>query len=173
MSPSGRSSGEYPVPVTQEQFTGFVDECRGFFAEQRTEMTAVRTMLSEGQSTMAVLRSDSASFVRRSDEASSKINLLVQKEAVRADREKRNETEAARGDHPATLAFWDKLKEDLLGKIIGLIAIAILMVAYHELATFMAAHPSIAPNGDGFAEPKHDRGRDTAPASFPIPAAKP
>jgi hypothetical protein len=168
----GRTSGEYPVPVTQEQFNGFVNEARNFFEEQRTEMGAVRSMLAEGQATMAVLRSDSATFLKRSDDASSKINLLTQKEAIRADREQREPASPATGLPAARPTVWERLKDDLLSKILGVVALAIVILGYHQLALFMTAHPSISPSGEGFTEPaKHDHSHESFPVS--APSAKP
>lgn len=179
MSPAGRQSGEYPVPVTQEQFGGFTEEFRGFAKDVKGWMAEVNRQLSDGQATMAVLRQDSASYVKRSDEASSKINLLTQKEAVRADRERQAERRipsSAFGTPVPKPTVWEKFKEDLINNIIKLVALAVIVVGYHEVAVFMAAHPSITPDGEGFTAPKHDRGREpiqTIPASAPISAPKP
>jgi hypothetical protein len=164
----GRTSGEYPTPVTQEQFNGFVNEARNFFEEQRTEMGAVRSMLAEGQATMAVLRNDSATYLKRSDDASSKINLLTQKEAIRADREQRESVRPATDLPAAKPTIWDRLKDDLLSKILGVVALAIVIIGYHQLALFMTAHPSISPSGEGFTDPaKHDHPRESFPVSAP------
>lgn len=178
MPSAGRQSGEYPVPVTQEQFGGFYDEFRNYTKEAREWMATVNRQLADGQATMAVLRADSATYLKRSDEHSSKINLLTQKEGIRLDREKREEVRHPNGLPALKPTIWERLKDNLLEKALGVVALAVLMIGYHEVAMFMIAHPSLAPSGEGFSAPRqeHERGREpvqSLPMSAPLPTSTP
>lgn len=184
----GRTSGEYIVPVTQATFDGFAGEVRTFISEQREDNNVIRSLLSDGAATMAVLRSDSATFLKRSDEASSKIRLLAEREAVRADREKRAETRqqpafttpsAPPPPPPEQSGFWADAWLDLRKKAIGLVALGALLIAYDQVRIFIINHPSIAADGEGFTNAQkheHDRGREPVvplPAPASIPASTP
>lgn len=178
MSPAGRTSGEWAAPVTQGEFSGFATEVRGFMAEQRTQNGVIMSMLAEGQSTMAVLRRDTAEYKNRSDEASSKIRLLAQSEAVRVDREKREETQALPVALPPKPTFWELIKDKLLGYAV----LAACLIIYDVGRQWVIAHPALSPDGEGFSIPKkeHERGREPVqaapvgiPANAPVPKPGP
>jgi hypothetical protein len=153
MSPAGRTSGEW---AAQGEFSGFATEVRGFMAEQRTQNGVIMSMLAEGQSTMAVLRRDTAEYKNRSDEASSKIRLLAQSEAVRVDRERREETQTLPALPPPKPTFWQDAVDELRKKAISVIAVVALYICYDQLQKFMAFHPAAGIDGDGISLPSKD-----------------
>jgi hypothetical protein len=170
-SGANRSSGEWAAPVTQGQFDGFAGEVRTFMGEQRTQNGVIMSMLGEGQSTMAVLRRDTAEYRTKSDEASSKIRLLTQNEAIRADREKRDETVALPALPPPKPTFWQNATDELSKKFISALAVVILIVAYQELRSFVIAHPSLTGDGEGFTSPLKDHhGNRELPQAVPVSA---
>jgi hypothetical protein len=174
-SGSARSSGEYPVPVTQEQFNGFVEEARGFFTEQRTEMASVRSMLSDGQATMAVLRRDTAEYRTKSDEASSKIRLLIQNEAVRTDREKRAET-VPLPSLASKPTFSDLIKDKFMSALAMVVVAVVMATGWTLLRGYVIDHPNV-PGEENPPPAKHEHhgDRDVVPAGIPAssPASKP
>jgi hypothetical protein len=180
-------SGEYPVPVTQEQFNGFVAEFRAYTQDAREWMASVNKQLSEGEATMAVLRSDSAEFRKRSDDQSSKINLLIVNDKVRAASEDRKDEEArldaamhaatpsAPAPVPPKPGFWSEAWDDLRKKAIGLIALALLLIIYDQFRIFVIAHPALTSDGEGFKSAPHHGERSDYPQPAPTsnPAATP
>ena len=172
MSPAGRTSGEYPLPVSQEQFDGFATEVRGFMGEQRSQNSVIMSMLSEGQATMAVLRRDTGEYKKRSDEASSKIRLLIQSDAIRKDREEQGAIRPVPPAPPPKLTFWQDAFDELRKKAVSVAAVIILVIAYDQLQKFFAAHPALAADGDGISLPvkEHHGDRAAVPASTPSPS---
>jgi hypothetical protein len=184
MSPAGqgRSSGEWAAPVTQGQFDGFAGEVRGFMSEQRTQNGVIMSMLSEGQSTMAVLRRDTAEYKNRSDEASSKIRLLIQNEATRTalekqakEHERREETVASPVlPPPPKPTFWENAKDELSKKFISALSVVVLIIAYDQFCKFALAHPASSFDGETFSSPtKEHHGERAAPTPVPAPASAP
>jgi hypothetical protein len=178
MSPAGRSSGEYPIPVTQEQFGGFVAEFRAFREENNDWMSQVNRSLSNGEATMAVLRNDTAEFRRRSDDQSSKINLLIQNDKVRAAIDKRDETVEIT-TVPPKQTFTDMIKDKFLSALAMVVVAVCMATGWTLLRGYVAEHPNLP--GDETSSPvhrEHERGRDPSqlqaiPASAPASSGSP
>jgi hypothetical protein len=185
-SGTGRASGEWSAPVSQEQFNGFVDEFRSYTRDAREWMGTVNRQLSDGQTTMAVLRNDSATYLKHADEASSKIRLLTIAESVRTDREKREETVALPA-LPPKQTFTDLLKDKFLSALAMVVVAVCMATGWTLLRSYVAEHPNV-PGEEAPVPAKHDRDHREPvdwqsahgvaipagiPANAPIPAPKP
>jgi hypothetical protein len=184
MSPAGRQSGEYAAPVTQEQFSGFVNEFHIYTQEARSWMESVNSQLSEGQSRMAVLQSDSTEYRKRSDEASSKINLLITKEEVRSKmdaerhrQESQNETVALPAVPVTKPTFVDEIKDKFISALAMVVVAVVMATGWTLLRDYVVTHPNLP--GDESSAPahhEHERGREpinAIPASAPSTGVSP
>lgn len=123
----GRQSGEYVLPVSQEAFNSFVGEFRGFVTRTDQRLESGDDRMRAMESTIAVISTKTDLFTKRSDEQSSKINLLAIKEANRATLEtvKDANDKALEKAHERDTKWMRIVKEKALSVIVGLLTAGI------------------------------------------------
>lgn len=86
---SGEWPPQHPTPlptpqfVTVDHFNNFTEECRGFFGEMRETMTEVGKQMAQGSTRFALMDSDMKRQIRRSDEHSGQIKVLLDDKTIR------------------------------------------------------------------------------------------